>query len=51
MIERSERARRLKAAYVEGRGHWIEEFEGLLAFAPEFLEAHLARVWSSRATT
>ncbi len=32
----------LKAAFIADRGFWVEEYEGLAALCPAFLEAHLA---------
>lgn len=38
----SEREQALKAAYVEARGYWNDWTEGLLRFAPDFLERYAA---------
>lgn len=41
-MEVSNRGRNLKDAFIKSKGYWVEEFEGLAMFSPDFLEAHLA---------
>lgn len=40
-MQKSEKGERLKAAFLSKRGFWPEEYEGLAAFCPDFLESHL----------
>ena len=41
-MDMPERGRKLKAEFIARRGFWPEEYEGLAALCPDFLEAHLA---------
>ena len=45
----SEKAQALKAAFVKRRGFWVDEYDLLLRFSPDFLEKHLEA--SALATT
>jgi alkylhydroperoxidase/carboxymuconolactone decarboxylase family protein YurZ len=41
-MEISARGRELKADFISKRGFWVDEYEGMAALCPDFLEAHLA---------
>jgi len=41
-MENSARGRELKADFISKRGFWVEEYEGMAALCPDFLQAHLA---------
>ena len=41
-MELPERGQQLKSRFIRERGFWVEEYEGVVALCPDFLEAHLA---------